>query len=85
MAQESSRTEAWVVISSEMERRAQTPPEVIAAGYDYGFLPAMGRLLSAHKEIGPAFGRHRMKGESVGKRHERSRAQAAALLSALAM
>ncbi len=56
MAQESSRTEAWVVISREMERRAQTPPEVIAAGYDYGFLPAMGRLLSAHKEIGPAFG-----------------------------
>ncbi len=56
MAQDSNRTEAWVAIPSEMERRAQTPPAVIAAGYDYGFLPAMGRLLSAHKEIGPAFG-----------------------------
>ena len=57
MAQEPDQNEAWVAIPSEMERRAQTPPAVIAAGYDYGFLPAMGRLLSAHKEIGPAFGR----------------------------
>ena len=56
MAQEPDRNEAWVAIPSEMERRAQTPAAVIAAGYDYGFLPAMGRLLSAHKEIGPAFG-----------------------------
>ena len=52
----SNGTEAWVAIPSETERRAQMPPGVPASGYDYGFLPAMGRLLSAHKEIGPAFG-----------------------------
>ncbi|MCH8893724.1 MAG: carboxymuconolactone decarboxylase family protein [Chloroflexi bacterium] len=52
----SDGTEAWVAIPSETERRAQMPPGVPASGYDYGFLPAMGRLLSAHKEIGPAFG-----------------------------
>ena len=55
MAHESDISEAWVAIPSEVERRAQMPPGVPASGYDFGFLPAMGRLLSAHKEIGPAF------------------------------
>jgi hypothetical protein len=48
--------EAWVAIPNETERRAQVPAGVRAGGYDYGFLPAMGRLLSVHQEIGPAFG-----------------------------
>ena len=57
MAQESDRSEAWVAIPTEAERRAQMPSGVPASGYDFGFLPAMGRLLSVHKEIGPAFGK----------------------------
>ena len=57
MAHESDLTEAWVAIPTEAERRAQLPPGVPASGYDFGFVPAMGRLLAAHKEIGPAFGK----------------------------
>ncbi len=56
MAHESHLSEAWVAIPTEAERRAQMPPGVPAGGYDFGFLPAMGRLLSAHHDIGPAFG-----------------------------
>ena len=47
--------EAWVAIPTEEERRAQLPPGP-ASGYDFGFLPAMGRLLAAHTGIGPLFG-----------------------------
>ena len=50
-------SEAWVSIPTEAERRAQIPQGVPASGYDFGFLPAMGRLLSAHKVIGPVFGK----------------------------
>ncbi len=57
MKNQSDLAEAWVSIPSEAQRRAQIPPGVPASGYDYGFLPAMGRLLSVHKEIGPVFGR----------------------------
>ena len=55
MAHESDLREAWVAIPSEAERRAHMPPGVPASGYDYGYLPAMGRLLSAHEGIGPEF------------------------------
>lgn len=55
MEHDSDSPEAWVTILSEAERRAQMPLGVPASGYDYGFLPAMGRLLSAHKGIGPVF------------------------------
>jgi len=51
----SDTPEAWVAIPDEAERRAQMPPGARAGGYDYGFLPAMGRLLSVHEEIGLAF------------------------------
>ena len=57
MTHESDLTEAWVAIPTEAERRAQLPPGVPASCYDFGFVPAMGRLLSAHKEIVPAFGK----------------------------
>ena len=56
MEHHSDIPEAWVAIPNEAERRAQLPPGARAGGYDFGFIPAMGRLLSAHKEIGPAFG-----------------------------
>ena len=55
MEHNSDTPEAWVAIPDEAERRAQMPPGAGAGGYDYGFLPAMGRLLSVHEEIGPAF------------------------------
>ena len=46
--------EAWVRIPTEAELRAKilsgTP-----GSYDFGFLPAMGRLLMAHDHIGPFF------------------------------
>lgn len=46
--------EAWVTIPSEAELRAQMPPGR-AYPYDFGFLPAMGRLLRTHQRIGGAF------------------------------
>jgi hypothetical protein len=46
--------EAWVTISSEEAARAGMP-SVVTYPYDFGFLPAMGRLLRTHSRIGPAF------------------------------
>ena len=43
---------AWVEMPSEEEVSATLPP---GAGYDYGFVPAMRRLLMAHEEIGAVF------------------------------
>jgi len=46
--------EAWVRIPTEEEMRANAP---FGAGlYQFGFIPAMGRLLAVHDQIGPAFG-----------------------------
>ena len=44
--------EAWVRIPSEAE--TQLPPGA-SGPYDFGFIPAMGRLLATHDRIGPAF------------------------------
>ena len=44
--------EAWVKLRDEAEYRAAVPP---GGPYDFGFLPAMGRLIAAHPRIGPAF------------------------------
>jgi alkylhydroperoxidase/carboxymuconolactone decarboxylase family protein YurZ len=38
---------------SEAELRKRLPEGV---GYDFGFIPAMVRLVMAHPRIGPAFG-----------------------------
>jgi hypothetical protein len=46
--------EAWVALPSEAEMRARMPPGS-KYPYDFGFLPAMGRLLRAHDRIGPTF------------------------------
>ena len=51
---EFSTTEAWVSIPTDEERRAQMSPGP-RRGYDYGFVPAMGRLLAAHPSISPLF------------------------------
>ena len=48
-----NRTEdAWIEMPSAEEVSATLPP---GAGYDYGFVPAMRRLLMAHGGIGPVF------------------------------
>ena len=48
--------EAWVAIPGEDELRACLPPGARAGNYDFGYLPAMGRLQATHKDIGPLFG-----------------------------
>ena len=47
--------EAWVQMLSEEELRKQIPPDA-KFPYDFGFLPAMTRLIRAHGRIGQAFG-----------------------------
>ena len=44
--------EAWVTLPDEATYRAAVPD---GGPYDFGFLPAMGRLIAAHPKIGPAF------------------------------
>ena len=48
--------EAWVNIPTEEQLRASLPPGSRAGNYDFGYLPAMGRLQASHKAIGPLFG-----------------------------
>ena len=47
--------EAWVRIPTEEEMRAQSAPGTRTASDDYGFVPAMARLLATHDRIGTAF------------------------------
>jgi alkylhydroperoxidase/carboxymuconolactone decarboxylase family protein YurZ len=46
-------SDAWVEMPTEVELRRLVPEGGI---YDFGFLPAMARLIMAHPRIGPAFG-----------------------------
>jgi hypothetical protein len=52
---ESTIPEAWVRIPTESEVRAKLPAGRKTGPYDFGFVPAMGRLLSSHARIGPEF------------------------------
>jgi hypothetical protein len=45
--------DAWVTMPTEADLRANG---VSGGPYDFGFIPAMGRLIAAHPRIGPAFG-----------------------------
>ncbi|MCH8994309.1 MAG: hypothetical protein IH959_04995 [Chloroflexi bacterium] len=47
--------EAWVRLESEADLRKLFPPDA-KYPYDFGFLPAMARLIRAHGRIGSAFG-----------------------------
>ena len=47
--------DAWVAMPSETEVRAVLPPDADVP-YDFGFLPAMFRLIMAHPRIAPFFG-----------------------------
>jgi hypothetical protein len=51
---EYSRHEAWIPIISEESARAKLPPGA-KYPYDFGFLPAMGRLIRTHPRIGSAW------------------------------
>ncbi len=42
---------AWVRLPSE----AQLRPAMAGSPYSFGFVPAMGRLIISHPEIGPPF------------------------------
>ena len=47
--------EAWVRIPTEEEIRAQFASGTRTVSEDYGFIPAMARLIATHDRIGPAF------------------------------
>ena len=47
--------DAWVEMPSEEQMRSLIPPDA-KFPYDFGFLPAMMRLVMAHGRIGPMFG-----------------------------
>ena len=50
------KREAWVSIPTEEQHRASLPPGARGGNYDFGYLPAMGRLQAKHGEIAPLFG-----------------------------
>ncbi len=56
MVRENVVPEAWVQMPSDAELRARVPAGVPTHPYDFGFFPAMARLVMAHGRIGPAFG-----------------------------
>lgn len=72
--QRGNAREAWVNIPSEADVRAQLPPGS-RYPYDFGFLPAMGRLIRTHPRIAQAwvklFGEIMWSSESVLSRQER--------------
>ena len=81
MAKRDNTPEAWVSIPTEEEHRAQLPPGAPAGNYDFGYLPAMGRLQAKHKSIGPLFGalyRQVMFGPGALARQEREMVAAVA-------
>lgn len=52
MERDDRTREAWVAIAPPRATEGPRRP-----GYDFGYVPAMGRLLAAHPEIGPPFAR----------------------------
>ena len=48
--------EAWIDLITAEEDRDSIPPDR-RRHYDFGFIPAMGRLIGRHERIAPAFGR----------------------------
>ena len=72
--QRGNAREAWVNIPSEADVRAQLPSGS-RYPYDFGFLPAMGRLIRTHPRIAQAwvklFGEIMWSPESVLSRQER--------------
>ena len=48
--------EAWVQMPTNEEIMARLNAAGASHPYDFGFFPAMGRLIAAHGRIGAAFG-----------------------------
>ena len=81
MSVDDNAREAWVTIPTEEQLRASLPPGARAGNYDFGYLPAMGRLQATHKGIGPMFSalyREVMFGPGALDRQEREMVAAAA-------
>jgi len=55
VSNDSTIPDAWVQLPSQQQMRALIPADR-SFPYDFGFLPAMMRLVMAHGRIGPAFG-----------------------------
>lgn len=55
MSDNSPIPDAWVQLPTQEQMRALIPADG-GFPYDFGFLPAMMRLVMAHGRIGPAFG-----------------------------
>ncbi len=53
--QETAVREAWIDLPTEEEFRASIPPGK-PYRYDFGFIPAMARLIASHERIAPGFG-----------------------------
>ncbi len=74
--------EAWVQIPTEEQMRAKVPAGKTGP-YDFGFIPAMGRLIATHPGIGPAFGElYRQIMFAPGQLDRREREMVAAVASA---
>jgi len=56
MGGESTVPEAWVKMPANEEVMARLRESGAKHPYDFGFFPAMGRLIAAHGRIGSAFG-----------------------------
>ena len=58
MSEDRTIPEAWVAMPSDEQLRAARPPDAQGQRhpYDFGFFPAMARLVMAHRGIAPAFG-----------------------------
>ena len=81
MADQLGTREAWIDLPTEEEIRASLPPGARAGNYDFGYLPAMGRLQASHQAIGPLFSalyREVMFGEGELTRQEREMVAAVA-------
>ena len=81
MPEQNDGREAWVAIPTEAEHRAQLPPGAPGGNYDFGYLPAMGRLQARHPGIAPLFGalyRQLMFGPGALDRQEREMVAAVA-------
>ena len=76
--------EAWVKIPSDDEVLARIRAAGAGHPYDFGFFPAMGRLIAAHGRIGTAFGAlfAQIMFSPEGKLDRREREMVAAVASA---
>jgi len=83
MSDHTSIPDAWVALPSEEQLRPLMSPDG-KMPYDFGFLPAMARLVASHRRIGLAFGQlfAQIMFSPEGKLPRREREMVAAVASA---